>query len=268
MPSMTSQEALPYNLEALVVSAFGAARARGKADWRRMKFAVLKNRMLQMSRRAFSEQNHEVTSLRELLGRYPTLVRIDGDSVELLEQGAARVFESAPTLDDGVLGEFARVRPDLWEAAVDYSSGKKYAWDKDAGRAREALPGDELLLPTVQRDEFAVWRREFVEAEGAVGLDQWRDEGLNLKALPPELRRKWNEFVKARVAQRFREWFEQHGITASVTVAREPAKSRHDSTTEDLRRVVAACVAVMTADELAELKLPPAAVARARILSR
>jgi len=271
---MTTQATPTYKLEALIVRAFEAARDRGREDWRRMRLAVLKNRMLQLSGRTFSEQRHAATSLRELLGRHPELVRLrpDDDSVELLETDASRRFATPPASPAQPDLKHQRVRADLWDAIVDYSSGRKYAWDSVTQRAREAVSGDALVLPTLQPSEISEWRRAFRAEEGPAVPDTWQDGGMGTRGLPPDLRGKWNGFVKARVVRRLQSWFEANDITASVTVlrssAKPPAGEAETATLEELRRVVSSCVAVMTTEELGEVRIPASVIARARLLPR
>lgn len=259
--TMTTPESdgAPDQIESLIITAFRMARDRGKLDWRRMTVAVLKNRMLQLSHGKFNESHHGASSFREFLSRYPQLVRAEGDDVELLEP---EIVESATT-------EIDRIRPDLWQAIVDFASGKKYVWDASQGRAREALPEDACLLPTLSREEMATWRSEFVIAHGSKpALQRWRDGSLGTKALPQELQGPWNGFVRDKVIERLRQWFSSQGIPIPPFIQPVERAIEHESPVEQLRKVIAACVAVMTGEELAELRLPPSAVLRAQRMGK
>jgi hypothetical protein len=258
----TKSDSTSYQIEHLIVTAFRTARDRGKPDWRRMTIAVLKNRLLQLSHGVFHERNHGALSFREFLSSYSHILRIEDDNVELIE----------PEMTEGIMADtdaMHRIRPDLWQAVVDFSSGKKYAWDVSQERAREARPEDTLLLPTLRREEMTGWRDKFVSTHGSKpALQRWRDESLGTKALPSELQGKWNGFVREKVVDRLRHWFSSHGLSAPTLVQGMKNKTEHETSTEQLRSTIAACVAVMTEEELAEIRLPPAAVLRARLTGR
>lgn len=250
------------SIEYLVVTAFRTARDRGKPDWRRMTVAVLKNRLLQLSRGAFHERHHGASSFRELLSHYPHLIRVEGDTVELVDTETTAGTESETTASQ-------RIRADLWQAIMDFSSGKKYAWDTSQGRAREALPSDLLILPTLSADELGKWREEFVTAHGARPmLRQWSDKALGTNALPQDLRGPWNGFVRDKVVERLHHWFSSQKIQAPSLIQAVASAVNHEPSVEQLRRLIAACVAVMTEAELSEVRLPPSAVLRARLAGR
>lgn len=250
------------HLEHLVVTAFQAARTSGKEDWRTMKLAVLKNRLLQVSNRAFRESNYGAGSFRELLLRLPDVIQVEGDIVELRPS-------TIPTRPDGHEDanhqpksvEQQRVRHDLWLSIIDYSSGKSYVWDVDNQRVREKAPGDQLVLPTLSRQEMAEWRRQFSEQhQRPTDLAKWQDEELGVQALPESLRGPWNGFLKKKVAERLSEWFVRHEIP-DATFSQDTQQSLRSKAR--LRSLVLACVNVMTEGELSELKLSPTVVLRA-----
>jgi hypothetical protein len=260
--TVRSEPSAAYSLEKLIVLAFRTARDRGKPDWRTMTLAVLKNRLLQLSRGAFHEHKHGVQSFRELLEQYPELVRLVEGSVELLPAEALESAESSDAVDGRV-----RVRPDLWRATMDYATGKKYAWDSGRGCAREAHENDLLLLPTLTSEEMRAWREEFASTRSpTTEVDRWKSEGLGTRDLPPGLRGPWNGFVRERVSARLTRWFTERQLDVPTIV--EAPRVLATPAVEQVREVVAACVAVMTADELAELRLPPTAVLRAKLAGR
>lgn len=255
-------------IDKLIVTAFKAARDSGKADWRTMKLAVLKNRLLQVSKGAFKEDAHGASSFRELLSRLPHLIQMVDDNVTLLtpddasrpsdELDAKEIPDTAQHHDGRM-----RIRSDLWIAIIDFVSGKRYSWDTERRYARESQPGEELILPTMTREDMGSWRKEFVaEHTPTSALEAWSKSEGSAKALPVELRGPWNGFLKKKVAARLAEWFAANKISASVyELPRET--STKDPTVEELRKVVSACVAVMTAAELAEIRLSPTAIHRA-----
>ena len=92
-----------------------------------------------------------------------------------------------------------RVAPDLWEAMLDFRSGRKYVWDARLQKARAALAHEMSgFLPTVTETECAAWRREFADRHRR-GLNQgelrqllrWEADGLP-KDFPRALQRAWN----------------------------------------------------------------------------
>ena len=180
------------HLEHLVVTAFQAARTSGKTDWRTMKLAVLKNRLLQGSNRAFRESNYGEASFRDLLLRLSDVIQVDGDSVELKTlnvEGRTDEHVYGNPQTNPAAGDRQRVRPDLWLSIIDYSSGKTYTWDVSSHRVRGGEPGDTLVIPTLSRQEMSNWRREFADQHHRPAeLDKWQEAELGVQALPEALR--------------------------------------------------------------------------------
>jgi hypothetical protein len=149
---------------------------------------------------------------------------------------------------------------------MDYASGKKYAWDAEHKTAREALLTDTLLLPTLSREEMANWRSEFSAEHGSTPeLMHWKNNALTTNALPSGLQGVWNGFVRRKASERLIQWFSEKNISAEVFVSEKAVEARPADSVEELRKIVGACVSVMTLEELVEIKLPPRAVLRARI---
>ncbi|NNC08386.1 hypothetical protein HJC10_36805 [Corallococcus exiguus] len=255
---MTTLDPIPYQLESLIVTAFRTARERGKSDWRRMTIAVLKNRLLQLSRGAFDEKRHSASSFRELLERYPHLVHIDGGTAELAEQENPASASNEP---DG-----QRIRPDLWRAIMDYSSGKKYTWDAITGTAREARSNETNLIPTISREDMAAWRTDFAAAHDSTPtLERWRNKTLTTSFLPKELQGVWNGFIRSKATERLQQWLSAQGIPVTILVPKESAAEQQTTTTDELRKTIILCINTMTLEELSEIKLPSTAVLRARL---
>jgi hypothetical protein len=254
MPSVPPAKP-PYDLEKEIVTAFMAARARGKPEWQRMKLAVLKNRLLQITRGSFSESLHGASKFQDVLALLPNLVRVQGDTVELLRADdvpAPSQIADSPRL---------RVRRDLWDAVMDYAGGRSFVWDEAARVARTARPDEVPLLPTLSKEEMRQWREQFAAGHaGAHNLKDWIEQGLATRALPPELRGTWNRFLRDQVVERLSAWFAQHHIE-SPTITEEV---RQTNSLDELRKLVTSCVAVMTEEELAELKLSPSVFLRAQ----
>ncbi|WP_437589901.1 hypothetical protein [Sorangium sp. So ce1000] len=243
-------------VEELIVAAFHQARDRGRPDWRHMTLGVLKNRMLQLSKQAFDEHRFGAASFRDLLADYPALVRVNGFTVEFLKE------ESTP---EAPL-EGARVRADLWRAVMDYSSGRRYAWDPELGRVREPTSESDLILPTIARTDFEEWRKQFAEEHADdEDVQTWLATGSGSEDLPRVRQGEWNGFLKRAVVARLEAWFAQVHVTPPGLLEEHTTRlDRRGDNVEGLRRIVMACVAVMTEEELREIRLPPSAVLRAR----
>jgi hypothetical protein len=95
----------------LILQAFRMARDSGKADWRRMAVAVLKNRLLQLTRGAFSETAFGAQTFPEFVLRDAEITRLDKSTwppiVELTVDLPQRAEDVAPP----VAGQ-GRVRSD------------------------------------------------------------------------------------------------------------------------------------------------------------
>jgi hypothetical protein len=260
----------------LLQRAFEAARDQDRADWQTMTAAVLKNRILDLTDRSFRESDWGASSFRGFLSLFSNLIDIDTTTKPASVRWIGPVDgDPAPTVAGTrfELGPRRRIRDDLWRAVLDYTSGQVYLWDGRAavGVPRDAAAPDAPLLPTLTREEFAVWRSEFVDqalaenplAEGT--LCSWRDSEAGTAALPRLLRSVWIGELKGRVLSRLLGWFEERGIEppadlVSDVLRRPPA----DHDTEQIRELVLRCVAVMSRAQLEDLRLPPDAVLRAR----
>lgn len=263
----------------LIRKAFAVARESGKQDWRRMTIAVLKNRILSITNREFNEAKYGAATFQEFVRQAGDLVRVD-DSVlpavvELLDEGGVGIAATPPpgTPATGGAAPSARIRPDLWRAVMDYASGQTFVWDATEGRAREARTDETSphKLPTVSAEELTQWRGEFVRQRiadpvTAEKLETWQKHRLPSTTLPGWLRGVWYEYLKARIESRLRLWFQREGFEAPPDLATSGSASLGTRLAglEALRQLVSDCVAEMTEKEIAELRLPPAAVLRAQ----
>lgn len=259
----------------LLASAFAAARAKGKPEWRRMTTAVLKNRLLQATERRFDVEALGFASLQHLLAEFPSLVRIDHTTSPATVEYLGEVAPT-PREQSGTRPVRTRVRDDLWQAVLNYSAGHVWVWDSTASVARVPLDSDEnaLVVPTIQREEFAEIRAGFVaQVAASIGLEElqrlerWSTEGLGTAELPPTLRGQWNGFVRAIVVERLTDWFESEGIEVppDLLLPDAPTLSQPaDAELMRLRALVIDCVRSMTLSELAGLNLPAGAVLRSR----
>jgi hypothetical protein len=254
-------------LKALVVEAFSQARNDGKPDWDRMTIAVLKNRLLQITDRKFKEQEYGARRFIDLIKSLPELVTVDESAappiVELLNK-------PAPPAREG------RLRRDLWQAVMDYSSGTQYVWDP-SGEARPRTPDDlEDLpsIPTISSDEMKDLRREFAKealanpANEAVAdrVREWAEKGYKTGYLPQHLRGAWNQRVTDAALGRIRQWFRDRGITEPDKLVLEPSHEAGESaveSTDALRSFILRAVEGMTPGELRRIELPASAAMRA-----
>lgn len=279
---------------ALVRAAFEQARVRGKQDWNEMTTAVLKNRLLNLTRGQFSEDRYGSPAFIQLVRSIPDLVTViseqpphhlrlvspasPGDGSPELSPAAASEGDrplTAPGISDDELARL-RVRNDLWHAIIDYSAGKPYVYDLGRRVARPWTPDDIALpqFPTVLRDTVASWRRDFVESlEPATrskfgdGLTIWAEGRGRQADLPGSLRGAWGDFLKRKVVQKLLEWFQSQGIQPPEDML-TPAESRTGPAagaigevveTQRLRDAIIAAVRAMTHDELSQLALPSSA---------
>ncbi len=160
----------------------------------------------------------------------------------------------------------------MWNAILDYSSGKRYVWTGEAAEAR-ADPGDSPVMPTITEEEFRAVRHDFFEdikkrgeitQETASQIDEWVEKNLPTAALPPKLRRKWNTVLKQLVRERLTGWFDKQASLGRGTepnvVVRETRTTRVWPDTEQLRRAILECVRHMSRRELLEIRLPASAL--------
>jgi len=264
----------------LILAAFDAARRSGRADWRRMTLAVLKNRILSQTSRKFDERAWGAPSFRGFVEQYPTIVAIDHTSRPLVAELLADSADATALPDDFAVPSAETtpsfVRNDLWKAVLDYSSGATYVWRQGIAtpvRSNDESAGYDLKLPTASQAEMAVWRTEFVELARAATtdasllslLDDWLTESKTAAALPHPFRRQWLDFLKRHVVERLVTWFGAHDLAAPTELT-APAirRTRELDETEHIRDLIIRCVRVMSRAEMESLRLPPSAVLRMR----
>lgn len=254
--------------KALIEGAFSAARAGRKQDWHRMTAAVLKNRMLSLSDRTFDEADYGFDSFTSFLEGVAT-------DFLILDRDGYLTVELAHALEPDT-HRAGRVRSDLWKAVMDYSSEQRYYWSRHAHRAEADDASGGPLLPTVTREEFLEWRKDFADTScrslsqmDAIVLRGWSETTMGTGSLPPKLRPLWNEFLKERVVRRLTAWFDEHAVPAPTDLVsiedRPQVQGDRDHHIRDLRRFVSSVVMAMTRSELAELRLPPEAIVRAGV---
>jgi len=229
-----------------------------------MAIPVLKNRMLQITGRKFREADYGARSFREFLRDASDLIEVQ----EAPLPGQVTLRSAAATELPSKESKPQDIRPDLWEAVLDFSSGTRYVWDREEARARRADEGEQgLRLPTITAAEFDGWRRDFANQYGSGDeptvkqLEHWRDLRLPTLALPPACRGPWNKHLKNQVKQHLAKWFEDNhlGEVPDLPIRRRQAQ---DDELQELRDFVVRCVQHMSKAELEDLRLAPASVLR------
>lgn len=265
-PPPTTDASTLDTFRALVTSAFEAARESGRSDWQVMTVGVLKNRILQATAREFDERSFGAASFSGLLRQVPDLVELD----DTARPPVARLLapSSSATPAGSVVGG-GRLRPDLWDAVLDYSSGEVYVWD--GLQAVKVAPGEAAgkpQMPTIKAEVMADWRRGFAKAHPDRDLAEWVERGLGTMALPPDLRRPWNLTLKSKVVDILAPWFEQQGLSlpanASSDASTRPS-AKESQEAEELRRFLLRCVAVMKPGELKAMQVPASVALRAKM---
>lgn len=272
MPVVGKDQTSPLDdLRALVRSAFEAKKESGRADWQVMTTAVLKNRILDATAREFDERDYGATSITEAIRLIPDLVELDETArpprvtlrPEVVADGPdGHAGPSQPALSAG------RVRPDLWDAVLDYSSPGVSVWDgSKAVRVEENEVGDRPRLPTISADEMTDWRRTFANQNADHQLEDWAERGLGTLALPADLRKPWNHFIKSKALNVLSDWFEKRSLelpadTLASSASKHPSSEQTDA--EELRRFLLRCVAVMKPSELKAVQIPASVALRAK----
>jgi hypothetical protein len=234
-----------------------------------MAIPVLKNRLLQMTNREFSETAYGAQTFRDFIDMHKETLRVE----ESPHPGFVVLMSAESEFEAGDVSprRVPDVAPDLWRAVLDFSSGNKYVWDESKRAARHAAEGEDgLTLPSLTKEEWDTWREEFVrehppeeEEESAKLVDVWRTKRLPTKALPLALQKVWSSYLKGKVQARLTSWFAENHLAEP---RREEVSARvgtPDQQVEQLRRFVITCVGRMTRQELEELRISPAVALRA-----
>lgn len=257
----------------LIQRAFILARESGSAGWQTMTTAVLKNRLLDLTDREFKETDWGARNFREFVALFSDVI----EAVPGAHPSEVRLLGDLPLPPDAPsgnkpldLGARRNIRSDLWNAILDYSSGKKYWWDGEravSGAGDAAIPGKPL--PTLDEEEFKTWRQEFVQeqstenSEHASFLYGWLERAEPLAQLPASLRIPWVIELKRRVLARLEEWFEQEDIPLPPDLVTDSwPKKRTD--TDLLRGQILAAVSSMSRGELESLMFPATVLLRSR----
>ena len=261
----------------LIAEAFEQARLSGKQDWNKMTTAVLKNRLLDLTGRAFDEAAYGATSFMDFVLRNKETLAVDRSTVPPLVELRNAASSRQPSDEAVDVKAPHRIRPDLWKAAIDYSSGRRYVWDI-AGRRAVPSTGrhGELIISTVTEDLQRSWRQQFIadvkatlSEEETDQIDRWLQQHLGVSHLPVRLMSKWTSSFRDRVREHLLQWFVESNLQPPEDqISTEGGPSSSSTETDALRDLVLAVVRKMTRDELSRLTLPPGAVLRATQSSR
>lgn len=259
-------------LQRLILVAFHTAAQQQKPEWYLMQGCVLKNRLLYQTGRSFDESDYGFSRFSDLVERLERLLSVDHSktpyTVELREPFRSEI---APGDVTDPPERLQRIRSDLWDAIVDYSSNRDWVWVQSRELALDAQSADAaeatLLMPTLTESDFQGWRTKFAEtfskqvsdAESEM-LEEWTRAGLGTDALPRRLRGPWNGWMKRQVLERLRAFFEEHRIEppSDLLVSQDTQR-----TSVELRVYVSNCIALMNDDELRELRIPADVAMRA-----
>lgn len=258
-------------LRELVASAFEAAKKSGRTGWEVMTTGVLKNRILQATAREFDERDYGVISFTAAIRLIPDVVELDETThplrVRLLAPSAPKVVEPAEGENEPAVPT-ARMRADLWAAALDYTWGGAYVWDgSSAVRVELDEVGEQPRLPTISSDDMAAWRQDFANLHPDRQLEDWVQRGRATLALPPDLRLPWNLLVKSKAIALLSDWFENQGLKLPPDMFASSTNKRmlaDHAEAEELRRFLLRCVAVMKPSELKAVQIPASVAFRAR----
>lgn len=245
----------------LLLQAFEMARERGVDDWKVMRIAVLKNRMLQLSRGAFDEKKLGFPNFTAFVSSLSDLVEVAPPDVHL------RAAPPSPQPKPMALEEHHtfRIRPDLWRSIMDFSGGTRYRWDPTSGQAiPTTAETDAYLMPTLTADEFNTWRAEFAAStDSNPAVVRWHQRGLGTRDLPHSMQGQWNGFVRNKVENRLARWFESVKIAPpEILVEHAKPQPKDSDSLHAMRQFVSACVAAMTLEELRALQVPAEAAFR------
>lgn len=213
----------------LIQAAF-AAHARAKGAPGPMTVAVLKNRLLDLTNRSFSESRYGFGTFAELVLSMPSHLRLDSTKVPADVTFLGEIPMSSAS---NASSASYHIRSDLWRAMVDYASGASYRLRKVGAdwvaepAVSSALDGtgatlDDQLLPTITREIESSWRRQFEESltdldeATAQRVNDWRSRSLSTAALSDSVRFRWNRFFAARIRERLSEWLEDQGIQTAI----------------------------------------------------
>ena len=262
----------------LVRQAFQQARVSGKPDWYRMTVAVMKNRLLNLTKREFDESQFGTNSIAEFLVLCEDILFLDTTVVPPMVELRESELRNNAEWNENLVHAAGRVRGDFWQAVIDYSSGTQYVWD--ANENQVVAGGTELdgpIVPSIDSTMLRDWRSEFFdevrEGSGVTVEQETRTKGwvqmfLPTSSLPSHMISSWNRFLRDKVHEWLLIWFNESGLDppSDLFAISPPAprrqRQRGAEEGQALRRFVLRVVGEMTERELQQLTLPARAVLR------
>jgi hypothetical protein len=266
-------------LRQLILSAFEEARDSGKSDWESMRSAVLKNRLLQLTNREFSETRYgggsmvavalRVPGLLELATTQPAVLRLadpSAISAERTRSAETRLSTDHPRWND------VRIRQDLWRAVVTPRVESSYVWDATLGQAREAtvLDAPEPFLPTIDANELEDLRQSFREErvddpDVKERLATWVVDPT--QRIPKRIQIEWRNYLKSIAATRIQQWFQLHDVPAPVDLIQYASAGDLPTTTDvvrtrTLKAALQRALQLMSEEELKQVLLPATVLMR------
>ena len=220
----------------------------------------------------FDEAEYGASNFTAFVLKNKDVLLLDRSSFPPLVELVGATPRPQPYDDDTHVNEGYRIRPDIWKAALDYSSGTQYVWDVDSRQAIPAQGRDgEQIISTITESVQREWREAFrtkikdtTTADEADQIELWIDKHLGASHLPDRLEKRWIDCFRDRVRNHLSQWFSDADLPLPEDlIARFQRKSSIISReTEALREFVLSVVRTMTHDELSGLMLQASAVLR------
>ena len=282
----------PSHARPLIIEAFAAARDTEREGWAEMTLAVLKNRLLDVTKRGFNEADYGAPTFGYFASLFPGLLSIrvseTGSVMVSIDPQAVPRQPALPGLSVTPTRQ-GRIRDDLWTGFADFASAEVYVWDVKRGLASIGESGeDKIAIPTLTASEESGWRADFFDALAGDATDaetqvvsEWRDKRLPTVSLPPRLRSAWNGVLRTRMLNKIERFFTDQGLSLpeDLLVLPDDSDQHRGSRTQsanaaaaaasplvstaELRAIIQRCVAVMTDGELRALSLPVHVLLRA-----
>ena len=250
----------------LIRLAFDKAKGSGRPDWYRMDVGVLKNRILNITNRSFRESDYGVTTFMEFVRNHGNILELD-ETRRLPAVTLKGVHQESEAASKSV---HTQVRPDLWQAVMDFSGNARYVWDKDEGVAKPATEGAAggATMPTITVEQFIKWKKAFADsvddAEQDARFKDWVEKLLPATFLSARVRHRWNDHLKTEVEAYLSAWFQQQKLPLPQVLL-ETSEGAKRSPDDELRRRLIACVRSMTRDELERVQIPSSALLRLKL---
>ena len=122
-----------------------------------MSVAVLKNRILDLTERRFKESDYGASTFGEFVRNHDDILALDAT-----QRPPVAILKGVTPASAGASeARGTRVRSDLWQAVLDFSSGEEYIWDDGedvAKRASDARSSGPVLPTTIGLATFVRYK--------------------------------------------------------------------------------------------------------------